>query len=262
MKKSIKRLLSAALVLAVVLAVQPFALALDLDYEHGSIEVRMVSGTISYSRVDLAIYKVGEVSASTAGEDTLNYTLVSELSNANIDLNTLTADNIMSAAATLRSRVNSTGFSSYATGRTDSDGSYMFTSLEMGVYLIVMTGDGGNSITMSPFLVYLPYFISDSWYEALIASPKVNAYWDPGVSTSPVEEIPDDDVPRDPADPVDPAETDEPPVIVIPDEDTPHDALPQTGLLRWPVPVMAFLGIILFTLGWVISCKKKGSNEV
>ncbi|MGE4276987.1 MAG: Cna B-type domain-containing protein [Lawsonibacter sp.] len=32
--------------------------------------------------------------------------------------------------------------------------------------------------------------------------------------------------------------------------DTPTTTLPQTGLLQWPIPVMAILGIVLFSLGW------------
>ncbi|MEA4954334.1 MAG: Cna B-type domain-containing protein [Pseudoflavonifractor sp.] len=32
--------------------------------------------------------------------------------------------------------------------------------------------------------------------------------------------------------------------------DIPMTALPQTGLLQWPIPVMTILGILLFSLGW------------
>lgn len=39
------------------------------------------------------------------------------------------------------------------------------------------------------------------------------------------------------------------PTIEIPDEDVPLAMLPQTGLLWWPVPVMAMAGIALVIFG-------------
>lgn len=49
--------------------------------------------------------------------------------------------------------------------------------------------------------------------------------------------------------PPEPPKTDEP-TIDIPLEPIPLARLPQTGLLQWPVPIMAILGIILFSRGW------------
>jgi len=42
----------------------------------------------------------------------------------------------------------------------------------------------------------------------------------------------------------------EPPTTDIPPELPPTTNLPQTGLLQWPIPVMAVLGLVLFSLGW------------
>lgn len=41
-----------------------------------------------------------------------------------------------------------------------------------------------------------------------------------------------------------------PPTTDIPPENPPTTNLPQTGLLQWPIPLMAVLGIVLFSLGW------------
>lgn len=41
----------------------------------------------------------------------------------------------------------------------------------------------------------------------------------------------------------------------------PGKTLPQTGLLRWPVPVMASLGVFLFVLGWVKNRRKANEEE-
>lgn len=42
----------------------------------------------------------------------------------------------------------------------------------------------------------------------------------------------------------------EPPTTDIPGELPPTTNLPQTGLLQWPIHVMAVLGLVLFSLGW------------
>lgn len=36
----------------------------------------------------------------------------------------------------------------------------------------------------------------------------------------------------------------------IPDPDIPLTTLPQTGMLWWPVPVLALSGMVLFLFGW------------
>lgn len=38
--------------------------------------------------------------------------------------------------------------------------------------------------------------------------------------------------------------------------------LPDTGQLNWPIPVLVVLGLILFSLGWVLRFgKKKDGHE-
>jgi hypothetical protein len=69
---------------------------------------------------------------------------------------------------------------------------------------------------------------------------------------------PKSDTPNDPTPPPDanipdnlPPKSDIPAEANIPEEAVPAAAkLPQTGLLQWPIPVMAGLGILLFSLGW------------
>lgn len=41
------------------------------------------------------------------------------------------------------------------------------------------------------------------------------------------------------------------PIEQMKDPDIPKGKLPQTGLLQWPIPVMASLGLILFLIGWI-----------
>lgn len=50
------------------------------------------------------------------------------------------------------------------------------------------------------------------------------------------------------------------PTANIPDEDTPT-SLPQTGLLWWPVPLMAGAGLLLFALGWRVRFDRRGRGH-
>lgn len=68
---------------------------------------------------------------------------------------------------------------------------------------------------------------------------------------TPLIEIPDQPVPTKPAQPENPKTPEKPetPTTDIPDEPVPLAMLPQTGLLWWPVPVMAVAGAALTSVG-------------
>ena len=40
-----------------------------------------------------------------------------------------------------------------------------------------------------------------------------------------------------------------------------HDKLPQTGMLWWPVPLMAGAGVVLFSAGWMLDRKRDEDDE-
>ena len=71
------------------------------------------------------------------------------------------------------------------------------------------------------------------------------------VPNLPDVDIPDPDVPLVPY----PPDTTE-----IVDEDVPLATLPQTGMLWWPVPILAMSGMFLFILGWGIQ-RRNSSYE-
>ena len=53
--------------------------------------------------------------------------------------------------------------------------------------------------------------------------------------------------------------TPEPPVIIIPDNPapTPGDKLPQTGLLQWPITLLAAIGVLLVAVGCRLRRRRK-----
>lgn len=77
--------------------------------------------------------------------------------------------------------------------------------------------------------------------------------------------IPDEPEPEQPTEPEEPTEPETPAEPEEPEESEPvfqagisqpeEQRLPQTGMLWWPVPVLVFCGILLFSVGWFKSRK-------
>ncbi len=100
-----------------------------------------------------------------------------------------------------------------------NDGFVSFSPLEPGLYLLVQREAGSGYLPAKPFFVGLPQQIDGELLYHVDASPKC----------APEPEDPD------------------PPGI------------PQTGLLRWPVPVMAALGLFLLFLGLLLYRKERNA---
>ena len=137
----------------------------------------------------------------------------------------------------------------------DADGNAKFNSLEEGVYLVTTT----DYRTRAQY-VFTHFIILVMGEEDIIAIPKAE-YVPPGGGggggrrppgggggDDPGTDIPD---PRPPLDPNGPPVT--PPVVDIPEPPPPLDDLPQTGVLRWPVPVLAIFGFLLIMVGVLIN---------
>ena len=113
------------------------------------------------------------------------------------------------------------------TQKIDQRGKITF-SVEPGLYLLVQEKAAEGYLAVAPFLVSVPMNEDGSYIYDVDASPKAEP-----------EEAP---LPT-------PTPTPKPP------------ALAQTGQLNWPVPVLALLGLCLFSLGWLLRFGKKNSDE-
>ena len=68
--------------------------------------------------------------------------------------------------------------------------------------------------------------------------------------------LPDIDIPDE-----DPPLVGPPDLTDIEDEDVPLASLPQTGMLWWPVPILAVSGMFLFILGWGLHRRQQNDEE-
>lgn len=98
----------------------------------------------------------------------------------------------------------------------NDDGEVHFENLEMGLYLLVQEEAAEGYFAASPFLISVPMDVGDEWIYDVDASPKV------ALEREPV-------LPQIPPD------------------------IPQTGQLKWPIPVLIVSGLALFAIGWALS---------
>ena len=103
------------------------------------------------------------------------------------------------------------------TRRIDMDGYAKFENLQLGLYLIVQEDAATGYFPIEPFLISVPMSGDDGWIYDVDATPKI-------------------DIEREP-------QPDKPPVK--PD-------IPDTGQLKWPIPVLAISGVVLFGIGWAL----------
>lgn len=241
-----KKRFIALLLVAVALLCQVTAGAVDLT-KKGSIELTIQNGKGSpVNQVEVTLYQVGSVYTEN---NNLYFEALEGL--GDVELNGLTAAKNQETAKALLEKVEDMdGIDSWE-GKTGRDGAVFFGNLEMGVYLAAQTNYNVNYLDFEPFLVYLPATSADGseWESEIQAVPKVEARPDEEPDPEPEPEpepVPDPDIPLDPGDPG----------VLIPEPEVPT-TLPQTGMLMWPIPLMAMAGLVLFAAGWSLDKKAK-----
>ena len=139
-------------------------------------------------------------------------------------------------AAALWSYAKENGVAPYAEGNTAADGTLTLKSVDVGLYVVAQEGFSGSETMyfteIEPFAVMMPMTndAGTGWTYQIEAKPKVNALPKPTATPAPT------DPPTD-------------------------EKLPQTGMLQWPVPVLAVCGVLLFSLGWVLCFMKKKKSD-
>ena len=269
----------AALLLAVVLVLPlaPKAAAaekqtVDPAKDTGSISLTLKGDAGAAKNVEITLYQVGK---GTVVNNNLVFELVDGLRDAElekpVELNGLTAEENIANAAALKAAIEK--LQNTQTGdvvptwsdKTNDEGVVTFTGLPVGVYLVVQTSRSSVYNSITSFLMYLPMTNEDgtAWEFAEMASPKLQRSSSGGDGGGgepqlPPVVVPDPDVPLGPVEPEEPEEPGE----EIPDPEVPLAQLPQTGMLQWPVPVLALAGLVLFSTGWMMDQKGRKAREV
>ena len=274
MKKKWNVIATALLAVLLVLPLAPKAAAaerqtVDPAKDTGSISLTLKGDAGAAKDVEITLYQVGK---GTVVNNNLVFELVDGLRDAElekpVELNGLTAEENIANAAALKAAIEK--LQNTQTGdvvptwsdKTNDEGVVTFTGLPVGVYLVVQTSRSSVYNSITSFLMYLPMTNEDgtAWEFAEMASPKLQrrSSGDGKEPELPPEVLPDPEVPLGPVEPVEPEEPGE----EIPDPEVPLTQLPQTGMLQWPVPVLALAGLVLFSTGWMMDQKGRKAREV
>jgi hypothetical protein len=90
---------------------------------------------------------------------------------------------------------------------------------------------------------------------------------DPDTLSNPGEDIPDNQTPGGSFNPGDEngsgggSGSNQTPTETIDDNEVPLSSLPQTGLLQWPIPILAIAGVLIFAFGWFDHNKKREEHH-
>ena len=126
-------------------------------------------------------------------------------------------------AESIAAFVEGNQLSAYGTAK-NQNGKAVFTDLELGLYLIVQTEASEGYEPLKPFLVAVPMNEGGHYVYEVSAEGKFQLHQKLKPTT-----------PTTPSEPT----------------------LPQTGQLKWPIPVLVVLGLSLFSAGWVLRFGRK-----
>lgn len=172
----------------------------------------------------LSIYRVGDVV-----EDDGNFIFACVPEIEAVSLENLNDPDL---AAALADAARNSGLE--AVSAPVSDGKAVFTDVVPGLYVVVQEAEDASEgfAPLRPFLISMPRFEDGHYVTDVAATPKASL----------------EPAPTEPTQPTEPKPT--------------GPNLPQTGQLKWPVPMMAVAGLALFAAGWILcSSGKKEKYE-
>lgn len=169
---------------------------------------------------ELTLYRVASVSKNGAD---MSFTYANGFENCGIAL-----DNVSESALASRLAEKVTQNAQAVTKTVNDSGIAVFGDLKAGLYLIVQKQAAEGYDAIQPFLVTVPIMENGQYVYDVDAHPKAGTSSRKTTQTPPTQEV--------------------------------LSALPQTGQLNWPVPVLAVTGAVLVAAGVVLK-KRSGQNE-
>ncbi len=247
----LNRIASLLLCIVLLLSLNVTASALAVAYEDkkGTITVEMKYDGKAVSGGTLAVYRIGD-----ASEENGKYKFRKSDSMNDFDLDLDTNDiSDATLAENVASFVQSNNFSAYA-DTENIDGKAVFNNLDLGIYLVVQTKASDGYEPLMPFLVSIPMNYNGNYKFDVTAEGKTQNKQDT-LPTSPADDPDNPSAPDTSGNPTDDGTGNT-------HGNTAGGILPQTGQLNWPVPVLTALGLLIFTLGWLLAFFGKREKQV
>ena len=231
--KRLSKLLLAVLLLCTVSVTASAQDVPDLSRK-GSITITMRQGETAVPGGSLTLYRVGEVREENGN---YSFALTGDFTGCGQSLTNIQSAQLAKNLAQYVADHDLIG----TTREIDSSGTVTFPQLTLGLYLLVQNKAASGYHKAEPFLVSVPMQENGAYVYNVNASPKV--------------EVKKTSEPGNPG-------SKNPSTSTTSTSGKSQSKLPQTGQLNWPVPVLAVLGMGLFSAGWMLRAgKKKGSYE-
>lgn len=183
----------------------------------GALNVTMKCEGVAIPGGTLTVFRVGEI-----GEDDGNFSFVptGKFVESGVELDDVQSADLAETLAKFAKDNELEG----NTKAIDFMGCVKFENLELGLYLVVQNTPAEGYFAADAFLVSVPIMENGAYVYEVDATPKVELEKAPEPTEPPYE---------------------------------PDDKLPQTGQLNWPVPVMATVGVGLFSCGWALRFRRE-----
>lgn len=238
-----------AVMIVLVNHVSVFAISgseIDMD-ETGSISITIKYENNPVAGGSLTLYNVASISLD---DGNLSYVLTSDFLDFETDFSDISSDTF---AKDLKNYADANKLEG-KTEEVDEDGKVSFEGLNLGLYLMVQKDAADGYYEMNPFVVSVPDESMGKVVYNVDASPKTEIIRKP---VEPPETETTTVVPTTTAYNVNaPAGAPTPTVPTV---------IPQTGLLIWPVLLLAMVGLLLMAIGWRLKMTAKvdmrASNE-
>lgn len=234
--------------LAAILLICPAAAIETIDNtQMGSLTIQSSYGGKALANMPFSVYRVADVSPYG------RFTLLPQYEKSGASVNQLGQSDALdwrTQAQTLAVWAQTSKLSADAQTATNKQGIATIPQLKTGLYLV--TGSqvkvNGTQYRSAPFLVSVPEQTSDgtAWTYAVTVNPKSEPRDDPANEDTDVPNSKKDTKPDMPSSRPNSSDT-----------VSAKKNLPYTGVLQWPIPVLAGTGLVLMILGWNIKKTKR-----
>lgn len=209
--------LLATLLLLYALPLTAYADDMPDESVKGTITVEMKYDGKAVTGGTIVAYRVGQVQETDG-----NYSFVKTETMGTFEK---PYDDVTSAALAedIADYVEENNLTAYAVTK-NSDGKAVFSNLEPGLYLVAQTEASAGYEPLKPFLVSVPMKEDGNDVYDVNADGKFQLQQESKTTTE-----------KKPS----------------------GSTLPQTGQLNWPIPVLVVLGLVLFSVGWLLRFGRK-----
>lgn len=188
----------------------------------GSLTVEVSYNDVSIQGAAFAIYKVQQWENPQSGPDPVWCGEFTGFSSKIGSLRNFTAEKLLAAAESLEDYIEENNISADKTGTTGTNGHAVFSSLDPGVYLVIVTQQPKGYEIMSPFLVTVPKLDKDGHMNySVTVEPKIEPSPRPTPSATPGPTSPPTPGPTNPPPVRTPEPTNPPPGPTDPPPATP-----------------------------------------